>query len=110
MASITIRNLNDRTKERLRLRAAGNGRSLEAEVRDILDRTASASQTKKTMTGLDIFKPLRDVVEKYGSFELELPPRTPARDPFAQERHQEGGLKEETRAFRAPPKSKRKRK
>ncbi|MBB3235675.1 bifunctional phosphopantothenoylcysteine decarboxylase/phosphopantothenate--cysteine ligase CoaBC [Phyllobacterium endophyticum] len=36
MASITIRNLDDSIKERLRLRAAANGRSMEEEVRIIL--------------------------------------------------------------------------
>ena len=30
MASITIRNLDDEVKTRLRMRAAGNGRSMEA--------------------------------------------------------------------------------
>ena len=33
MASITIRNLDDEVKSRLRIRAAGNGRSMEEEVR-----------------------------------------------------------------------------
>ena len=36
MASITIRNLDDNVKKTLRKQAAENGRSLEAEVRDIL--------------------------------------------------------------------------
>ena len=36
MASITVRNLDDRLKRRLRIRAAENGRSMEQEVRDIL--------------------------------------------------------------------------
>ncbi len=36
MASITIRNLDDDVKSRLRVRAAGNGRSMEEEVRLIL--------------------------------------------------------------------------
>jgi len=36
MASITIRQLDDRLKQRLRLRAAKNGRSMEDEVRTIL--------------------------------------------------------------------------
>ncbi len=36
MASVTIRNLPDDVKERLRVRAAQNGRSLEAEVREEL--------------------------------------------------------------------------
>ncbi len=36
MASITIRNLDDDLKRRLRVRAAENGRSLEEEAREIL--------------------------------------------------------------------------
>ena len=36
MASITIRNLDDDVKRRLRLRAAQHGRSMEEEARDIL--------------------------------------------------------------------------
>ena len=36
MASITIRNLDDDLKRRLRARAAEHGRSMEAEVREIL--------------------------------------------------------------------------
>ena len=36
MASITIRNLDDEVKTRLRVRAATNGRSMEEEVRTIL--------------------------------------------------------------------------
>jgi len=37
MATITVRALSEETKARLRLRAARNGRSTEAEVRAILD-------------------------------------------------------------------------
>ncbi len=36
MAAITIRQLDDATKQRLRMRAAANGRSMEAEARSIL--------------------------------------------------------------------------
>ena len=39
MASITIRNLDDGLKHRLRVRAAENGRSMEEAARDILRRT-----------------------------------------------------------------------
>ena len=35
MASLTIRNLDETLKRRLRLRAAGHGRSMEEEVREI---------------------------------------------------------------------------
>ena len=40
MASIIVRKLSDDTKERLRQRAARHKRSLEAEVRAILERAA----------------------------------------------------------------------
>jgi len=36
MASIAIRSLEESTKERLRVRAASNGRSMEEEAREIL--------------------------------------------------------------------------
>lgn len=36
MAALTVRGLDESTKARLRLRAAHNGRSMEAEVRAIL--------------------------------------------------------------------------
>ncbi len=36
MASMTIRNLDDRVKTRLRVRAAEHGRSMEDEAREIL--------------------------------------------------------------------------
>lgn len=37
MASLTVRGLDDETKLRLRVRAARHGRSMEAEVRAILE-------------------------------------------------------------------------
>jgi len=36
MATITVRDLDERVRDRLRERAAANGRSMEAEVRAIL--------------------------------------------------------------------------
>ena len=41
MASLTVRQLDDKLKKQLRLRAAKNGRSVEDEVRTIL-RSAAA--------------------------------------------------------------------
>ena len=43
MASLTVRQLDDRLKQRLRLRAARNGRSVEDEVRTILRAAAEES-------------------------------------------------------------------
>jgi len=110
MASITIRNISDGLKKRLRKQAAENGRSMEAEAREILNRSTSESISAKPMTGLDLMKPLRDVVKKYGGFELELPPRTPIRDLYARDATRTDGLREETQPFRGPAKSGRKRK
>jgi plasmid stability protein len=69
MASITIRNLDDDVKHRLRLQAAEHGRSLEAEARDILSRASLISTKPKT--GLDLVRPLLDFAQKYGGVELE---------------------------------------
>ncbi|MHB1570699.1 MAG: FitA-like ribbon-helix-helix domain-containing protein, partial [Solirubrobacteraceae bacterium] len=41
MAAISIRNLDDDVKSRLRVRAARHGRSMEAEIRSILTRAVS---------------------------------------------------------------------
>ena len=84
MASITVRKLDDAVKQRLRRQAAEHGRSLEAEVREILGRSVNQPTHAHTpKTGLDLFRGIREVVEKYGGVELSIPTRTPMRDlPF----------------------------
>ena len=77
MASITIRNLDDKVKTRLRILAAGHGRSMEEEARLIL--AGAVEQDLSLEKGLgttlhELFKPL-------GGVELKLPPREPMRDP-----------------------------
>ena len=77
MASITIRNLDDDVKTRLRMRAAGHGRSMEEEVRLILAEAVEREIVPAKGLGTiihELFKP-------YGGVELELPPREPAREP-----------------------------
>ena len=78
MASITVRNLDDNVKNRLRRQAAEHGRSLEAEVREIL--SCNTASTAAARTGLDLMRPLRDFVDEYGGVELPVPKRTPMRD------------------------------
>lgn len=39
MATLTIRNIPDEVRDRIRMRAAAHGRSMEAQVRDLLGRT-----------------------------------------------------------------------
>ena len=77
MASITIRKLDDDVKTRLRVRAAGNGRSMEEEARVILRDAVELEPSPGKGLGTliqELFKPL-------GGVELELPPRGPMRDP-----------------------------
>ncbi|MGA3130673.1 MAG: plasmid stabilization protein [Terracidiphilus sp.] len=47
MASVTIRNLSDVTHRALKLRAAHNHRSLEAEIREILNDAVSPARRVK---------------------------------------------------------------
>ena len=95
MASITIRKLDEGVKRSLRQQAAEHGRSLEAEVRDILSRSVrQRPQTLPPKTGLDLFRGIREVVEKYGGVELPIPPRTPLRDlPFQEFREEQESLR-----------------
>ena len=76
MASITVRNLDPAVKERLRVRAARHGRSMEDEVRRILDAvtdTAEASEDLATIAS-SLFG------RKHG-VDLGLPPREAGRVP-----------------------------
>jgi plasmid stability protein len=52
MATLTVRKLADSTYENLGRRAKANNRSLEAEVRDILDREAKAFDIKAWVADL----------------------------------------------------------
>ncbi len=82
MASITIRNLDDNVKKTLRKQAAENGRSLEAEARNILTQNAHGSMATPPKTGLDMFRGIRKVVETYGGVELEpFPDQVLAEEP-----------------------------
>ena len=49
MASITIRNLEDDLKQRLRVRAAEHGRSMEEEAREILRRVVGESAPPRNL-------------------------------------------------------------
>ena len=76
MASITIRNLDDDVRTRLRMRAAGNGRSMEEEVRLILRDAVGGEPGPENLADF-----IRECFAPYGGVELELPPRGPMREP-----------------------------
>ena len=81
MATMTIRNLDDDVKARLRVRAAQHGRSMEEEARSIL-RSALASEPRpRPGTAAALVADIRALVGPLGGVELELPPRVPMREP-----------------------------
>ena len=49
MASMTIRNIDDALKSRLRIRAAQHGRSMEEEARDILRQVVGQPSAPKNL-------------------------------------------------------------
>jgi plasmid stability protein len=76
MASMTIRNIDDALKRRLRIRAASHGRSMEDEARDIL---RSALATSEPTRGL--VQSIRARLAPTGGVDLDIPAREPIRDP-----------------------------
>lgn len=77
MASITIRNLQDGLKRRLRIRAAYHGRSMEEEVRQILNNVLA----QELSAPVNLASAIRSRFAPLGGAELELPSREPMRDP-----------------------------
>jgi antitoxin FitA len=78
VSSITIRNLDPAVKERLRIRAAQQGHSMEAEARSIISTAVGAERPREVNLAEAIrqrFAPLG------GADDLEMPPREPGRDP-----------------------------
>lgn len=76
MASITIRNLDDRVMRRLRISAAQHGRSMEEEARVILRDAVGADSGADNLASAICarFAPL-------GGVGFELPSRESAREP-----------------------------
>jgi antitoxin FitA len=61
MAAITVRNLPDETHRALRVRAAQNGRSTEAEVREILEAAVRPEHRVKIGSSLAAFRKKYDL-------------------------------------------------
>jgi len=77
MATMTIRNLDDDLKTLLRIRAAQHGQSMEEEARSILRNALKG----ELLSGRALVDSIREMVEPYGGFELDLPPREAQREP-----------------------------
>ena len=75
MAMLTIRNLEDEVKGRLRMRAAKHGRSMEEEARQILRQALSGNTPEKGLAS----RIHQRVMETTGGLELDLPARSQPR-------------------------------
>lgn len=69
MATLTIRNIEDGIKERLRVRAAMHGHSMEEEARVILKRAVGG------ISGTGLWELSRQLFEDKDGITLELPSR-----------------------------------
>ncbi len=78
MAVVTIRNIDDAIKERLRLRAAKRGRSMEDEARDILRSALSTELPQTSSLGHSIHNRFAAL----GGVDMPDVPREQARPPI----------------------------
>ncbi len=69
MGTLTIRNLDDSVKDRLRVRAARHGHSMEEEARVILKRAVQG------LTGPEVLELSRKLFDGENGVDLELPDR-----------------------------------
>ena len=76
MASITIRNLDDDVKTRLRVRAAEHHRSMEEEARLILRDAVGRKPDTRNLANI-----ARSYFGPDNGVDLDLPPREPGREP-----------------------------
>jgi len=77
MASMTIRNVDEQLKARLRVQAALHGRSMEEEARDIL---RSALSVVSGRSG-SLVEAIRARIEPLGGVDLDIVPREVMREP-----------------------------
>jgi len=76
VASMTIRDLDEKLKTRLRVRAAKHGRSMEDEARDIL---RAALATPASRNAANLVRAIRRRIEPLGGVDLQIASREPMR-------------------------------
>lgn len=76
MAALTIRKLDQKTKTRLRVRAAHHGRSMEEEAREIL----RSALTISSRTNGNLAEAIRRRFASFGGIEISLPKRDAVRE------------------------------
>jgi len=71
MATLTIRQLDETVKEKLRVRAAQAGRSMEEEAREIIGNAVA----KRPASGKELFSLSRELFGGAKGIDLDLPKR-----------------------------------
>ena len=85
MATLTIRNVDETVKRRLQVRAALNGRSMEAELREIVSGLPGlSSEGAKAVEEPeeDLGTAIRNLFAPLGGVELQIPPRRKSNRPI----------------------------
>jgi len=85
MATLTIRNVDETVKRKLQVRAALNGRSMEAELRDVLTglpEPHSESARARVEPEEDFGTAIRKLFAPLGGVELQIPPRRKSHRPI----------------------------
>jgi antitoxin FitA len=77
MATLTVRQLDDRLKQRLRVRAAHNGRSMEEEAREILRGALASTKIPEK----NLAESIRELFAPFGGVELDIPKRQSIKKP-----------------------------
>jgi plasmid stability protein len=71
VAAVSIRSLDDKVQERLRIRAAAHGRSMEAEIRSILIEAVREPSEDEGLLGALVAR-----FGELGGIDLDLPSRS----------------------------------
>lgn len=75
MATITIRNLDEKVKRAPQVRAAINGRSMEAEAREALSELVENGKTTAPIEEDDLGTAIQPRFAALGGVDLQIPPR-----------------------------------
>jgi plasmid stability protein len=82
MATITIRNLDEKVKHELQVRAVHNGRSMEAEVRAMISEFLRKPSEAAIPQEEDLGTAIRNLFAPVGGVELKIPPRRKSHRPI----------------------------
>ena len=81
MATLTIRNVDEKTHKALRLRAAENGRSVEEEIRRILaEQVSRPPECRNPKTPGEIAAAVKSIQKLFAPLREKYPPATPLDD------------------------------